>query len=116
MNDARMPANLGHAGLDLRRHRDECLLHVGAVLCRCLKERDTYRLCVRFGVVHVHHLLRSEVALVTHQHLVHFFVRISGMDVVREPHFYVAKYVLMNTLSLSLSLSLPHTHTHTHSH
>ena len=63
-----------HARLDLAGHGHERLLDVGGVLRRSLQERDANLIGKRLRRLVVHRPLRREVALVTHQQLVHVLV------------------------------------------
>mmetsp|Transcript_2244 Transcript_2244/g.6664 ORF Transcript_2244/g.6664 Transcript_2244/m.6664 type:complete len:231 (+) Transcript_2244:224-916(+) len=66
-----------HPVLDLSRHRHECLLHVGRVLCRRLQKLDAQRIRKLLGHLRGHHLLGGEIHLVAHQQLVHVWCRVA---------------------------------------
>jgi hypothetical protein len=79
-------------GLDLGRHHQEGLLHVGRGLCAGLDERNAQlRGKVRRCVV-LHHALLYQIALVAHQQLVHVVGGVSVdlvqplLDVVERIH------------------------------
>ena len=60
-----------HPGLNLRRHRQEGLLDVGAGLRRRLKELDAERVGELLALLRADDALRREVGLVPHEELVH---------------------------------------------
>lgn len=85
-----------NAVLDFRRHRHECLLHVGGVLRRRLQEGDAQLVRVFHSRSGVHHLLRLQITLVAHQQLVHVLAGVA-LDLL-QPLFHVVERFLVGAV------------------